>query len=351
MVYDFAVIGAGISGTSVAYELAESGSVALLEAENMPGYHSTGRSAALYTPNFGSPEVCAINKASEAFFLNPPEAFCEVPLLSPRGALTVTTSSDDHCGLVELLKLSSEGSPIYEITKSEALKLAPIIRPEKITAAVFEPAVMDIDVASLHQGYLRAFKQRGGQLLLKHRINSLKYVNGVWRVRADDHSYKARKVINASGAWADQIGALAQAKPIALVPKRRTAIIVKLPGGLDLSAMPLVDFIGGGYMKPEAGRLMVSPGDETPVEPQDIQPDDLEVATLVDWLERLTLVSVDHLEHSWAGLRSFVDDGNPVVKFDDDIENFFWLAGQGGYGIMMAPTLAKRAAKMLMTAD
>lgn len=350
MIYDFIVIGAGISGASVAYELTDCGSVALLEAESLPGYHSTGRSAALYTPNFGSPEVCEINKASESFFLNPPEGFCEAPLLSPRGALTVA-SSEAVSGLSSLLKLSSESSPIYEITTTEALKLAPIIRPEKIAAAVYEPNVMDIDVASLHQGYLRGFKQRGGQLLLKHRVSGLTHRDGSWCVSVGGQAYKGHKLINASGAWADQIGVLAQAKPIGLVPKRRTAIIVDVPDGFDLSAMPLVDFIGGGYMKPEAGKLMVSPGDETPVEPQDIQPDDLEVATLVDWLENSTLVSVDRLGHRWAGLRSFVADGNPVVKFDNDAQNFFWLAGQGGYGIMMAPTLAKRAASMLLQAD
>ncbi len=317
----------------------------------MPGYHSTGRSAALYTPNFGSAEVCAINKASESFFLNPPEAFCEVPLLSPRGALTVSTTDEDYSGLTDLLKLSSHDSPIYEITKAEALKLAPVIRPEKISAAVFEPGVMDIDVASLHQGYLRAFKQRGGKLLLKHRIEDLKFVDGVWHLNTGQQCYKARKVINAAGAWADIVGALAQAKPIGLVPKRRTAIIIDVPEGLDLSAMPLVDFIGGAYMKPDAGKLMVSPGDETPVKPQDIQPDDLEVAKLVDWLERSTLINVDRLAHSWAGLRSFVTDGNPVVKYDNDVQDFFWLAGQGGYGIMMAPTLAKTAARMLLQVD
>jgi len=349
MAYDFIVIGAGISGASVAYELAKSGSVALFEAENTPGYHSTSRSAALFTPNFGTPQVSEINKASKVFFLDPPEGFCEAPLLIPRGALTV--ASNERSGLDDLLKLSSASSPIYEISTEEALKLAPIMRPDKITAAVYEPNVMDIDVASLHQGYLRGFKRRGGELLLKHRINRIERQSDTWSVTSGDRTYKGRKIINAAGAWADQVGELAGAMTIGLVPKRRTAIIVDSPECLDLSAMPLVDFIGGAYLKPEAGKLMVSPGDETPVKPQDIQPDDFEVAVLVDWLESNTLVSVDRVEHSWAGLRSFVADGNPVVKFDNKVADFFWLAGQGGYGIMMAPTLAKRAALQLLSAD
>lgn len=347
MIYDFIVIGAGISGASVAYELAEYGSVALIEAESTPGYHSTGRSAALYTPNFGTPEVCEINKASEAFFLDPPQGFCEAPLLTPRGALTVASENNQN-GLESLLKLASKSSPIYEISKAEALRLAPIIRPEKFISAVYEPNVMDIDVASLHQGYLRGFKQHGGELLVKHRIFSLENQSGFWSLKVADKVFRSRKVVNAAGAWADQVGKLAQAESIGLVPKRRTVIIVDSPEGLDLKAMPLIDFVGGAYLKPEAGKIMVSPGDETPVEPQDIQPDDFEVAVLVDWLERNTLVSVSRLDHSWAGLRSFVADGNPVVRFDRKVPEFFWLAGQGGYGIMMAPTLAKRAAEQLL---
>ena len=178
--------------------------------------------------------------------------------------------------------------------------------------------------------------------------SGLAWRDGSWHVSVGGEIYKGLKIINAAGAWADKVGELAKAQPIGLVPKRRTAIIVKTPNDLELGAMPLVDFIGGGYLKPDAGKLMVSPGDETPVEPQDIQPDDFEIATLLDWLERNTLVTVDRFEHSWAGLRSFVADGNPVVRFDDAAQNFFWLAGQGGYGIMMAPTLAKRAAKLLL---
>ena len=346
MTYDFIVIGAGISGASVAYELAASGSVALVEAESTPGYHSTGRSAALYTPNFGSPEVCAINKASEAFFVEPPEGFCETPLLSPRGALTLSTSEQDD--LSGLLELSSPNSPIYEISIAEALEFAPIVLPDAITAAAYEPNVMDIDVAALHQGYLKGFRRRKGELIVKHRVTGLDHQAGLWHVSVGAEVYRARKLINAAGAWADQVGVLAKAQPIGLVPKRRTAIIVDYPSDLDLSAMPLVDFVGGAYFKPEAGKLMVSPGDETPVEPQDIQPDDLEVAILVDWLERNTTLSVNRLDHSWAGLRSFVADGNPVVRYDDEVSDFFWLAGQGGYGIMMAPTLAKRAANLLL---
>jgi len=348
VIYDFIVIGAGISGASVAYELAGSGSsVLLLEAESTPGYHSTGRSAALYTPNFGTPEVCEINKASGAFFLNPPKGFCDVPLLTPRGALTIA-SSHDQDDLDGLINLSSKSSPIYKISKDEALKLAPIVRPDKVMAAIYEPNVMDIDVASLHQGYLRGFKRRGGVLLNRCRVDRLMHLLGLWTVNTGSGAYQSRSVVNAAGAWADHIGQLAGAKPIGLVPKKRTAIIVDCPKGLELGAMPLVDFIGGAYMKPEAGKLMVSPGDATPVEPQDIQPDDFDIAVLVDWLERHTRVRVNRLEHSWAGLRSFVADGNPVVKFDNEMANFFWLAGQGGYGIMMAPTLAKRAALQLL---
>ncbi len=349
MKYDYLIIGAGISGAAAAYELAQFGSVVLIEAETAPGYHSTGRSAALYTPNFGGAIVRRLNQASGAFFKEPPAGFCEHPLLTPRGLLTVAAPGNED-GLTPLLNLAGTGDEIEKVTAARALELAPLLRPERVTAAAYERGVMDIDVAALHQGYLRGAKRRGGEVICSKRVESLGRPNGQWRVVAGDIVVNGRVIVNAAGAWAGQIGEMAGATSIALVPKRRTAIIVDPPSAVNVDAMPAIDYAGSdAYLKPDAGKIMASPGDQTPTEPQDARPEELDVAVLVDWLERETRVSVRRIAHSWAGLRSFVADETPVVGFDDTVLDFFWLAGQGGYGIMMAPALGRATADLIVS--
>lgn len=344
--YDFAVIGAGISGASVAFELQSRARVVLIEAESQPGYHSTGRSAALYTPNFGPAIVRRINAVGRAFFEAPPDGFAEAPLLSPRGALTLFKPGDE-AELAAFLTNGTERDPIHAIPVAEALRLAPLVRPEMIAAAAFEPGVTDMDVAAIHQGFLRGFRHRGGDIRRAQPVTALTRDGRGWRVTAGGEAISAATVVNAAGAWGDAVAALAGARPVGLVPKRRTALVVDGPEGLDLHGMPLVEFVGDApYLKPDGGRVMASLADETPVEPQDIQPDDLDVATLVEWLETHTRTRVRKAPRPWAGLRSFVADAGPVVGFDPELAGFFWLIGQGGYGIMMAPTLARIAAAL-----
>jgi D-arginine dehydrogenase len=228
--------------------------------------------------------------------------------------------------------------------------LAPLLRADRVAAAAYERGVMDIDVSALHQGYLRGFKQRGGSLVSGKRIGKLEHQGGLWHAAANDATFSARVVINAGGAWADQIGALAGAAGIGLVATRRTAITLDVPPDLDISAMPAVDYAGSdAYFKPDAGRLLASPGDRTAIEPQDVQPDEFDIAVLVDWLEHETTLSVRRIASSWAGLRCFVADEAPVVGFDPVLPNFFWLAGQGGYGIMMAPALGRATAGLVLS--
>ncbi|MGL5116262.1 MAG: NAD(P)/FAD-dependent oxidoreductase [Beijerinckiaceae bacterium] len=349
--FDVVVIGAGISGASAAYALARDFSVLLLEAEAQPGYHSTGRSAALFTPNYGNALVRAINRASEAFLRQPPAGFATHPLLTPRGAITVAGPGEQD-RLQATLSLSTPEHPVMAISAAQALALAPVLRPDRVAAAAHEPGVMDMDVAALHQGYLRGFRQAGGQLLCGTAVSGLSRTDGLWRVRAGDIDITTTFIVNAAGAWADRIGALAGALPISLMPKRRTAIVIDAPEGMVVSHMPSVDFAASdAYLKPEGGRVMASPGDQTPVEPHDVQPDDYEVAVLVDWLETETVLKVRRLSSSWAGLRSFVADEVPVAGFDQQAENFLWLAGQGGYGIMMAPALAEAATCLIREGD
>jgi len=349
MKYDYLIIGAGISGAAAAYELAQSGSVILIEAETSPGYHSTGRSAALFTPKYGGEIVRHLNQASVEFFTNPPLKFCQHPLLTPRGSLVIAAPGEEDA-LAATLNLSSPNNEIELITAARALALAPLLRPQRVAAATFERGVSDIDVAELHQGFLRGLKDRGGLVICDKRIERLERQDGHWQAVAGDSVFSARIIVNAAGAWADQIGQMAGTSSIGLEPRRRTGIIIDAPQAINVEKMPAIDYFStDAYLKPEAGKIMASPGDQTPIEPQDVRPEEYDIAMLVDWLERETLIEVKRIGNSWAGLRSFVADEAPVVGFDDSVPDFFWLAGQGGYGIMMAPALGRAAAGLIVS--
>ncbi len=345
---DFLVIGAGISGAAAAYELAPHGKVIVLEAEAAPGYHSTGRSAALYTKNFGSPTVRAFNRASLPFLSAPPPGFADHPLLSPRGVLTVG-KADQRAQIDEHLALGADDGSIVELSQSEALQRAPFMRAEAVAFAAYEAGVMDMDVAAIHQGFLKGLKARGGVVACDAGVATLERRNGAWRAETRAGAFASPVVVNAAGAWADKVAAMAGARPVGLVPKRRTAIIVELTNGTDTRSWPAVDEVGYGcYCKPETGRVMASPADATPVEPCDVQPEDLDVAIVADWLEKSTHIPVRHIARKWAGLRCFVADDNPVCGFDDEVDGFFfWLCGQGGYGIMMSSSLGRTAASLI----
>jgi len=348
MIFDFLIIGGGIAGASAAYELADHGTVLLLEAEDVTGYHSTGRSAALFTRNFGGPVVRQVNAASEPFFRSPPTGFCDSPLLTPRGSLTVASPGHEDV-LDDLLALSEPGEEITLMDPKEASAMVPFLRPERVARAVFEANVTDIDVATLHLGFIKGAKSRGAVVMTKQPVIALLHQLGAWRVTTAKDSFAGAMIINAAGAWADQIGTMAGARNIGLVPKRRTGIIFNAPDGIPCAGLPAVDFAGfDAYIKPDAGRLMASPGDATPMEPHDVWADDMDIAVLVDWIERETRIKIARIQRSWAGLRSFVADEAPVVGFDAEMPGFFWLAGQGGYGIMMAPALAVLTAELCM---
>ncbi|NND93214.1 MAG: FAD-binding oxidoreductase [Granulosicoccus sp.] len=343
--FDYLIIGAGISGAAAAYELSTHGNVALVDAESRAGYHSTGRSAAMYTPNYGGELIRKICRLSHAFLDSPPADFCSQPILRHRGMMTVASPGQEQA---MALKLAEGGSEYVALDVDQTVVMAPFLRRQNVLGAIYEAAVASIDVDALHQGFLGGMRKRGGTLLLEHGVTGLHRRTDGWVAILEDGQIQAKVVINAAGAWADEIGRMAGAVSIGLVPKRRTAILVDPPEGVDLASVPAIDFMGiNSYIIPNAGQLMVSPGDESPVEPQDIQTDDMEVAVLVDWLENQTSIEVRHLNHEWAGLRSFVSDGAPVVGFDPVADDFFWLAGQGGYGIMMSSSQARATVSLI----
>jgi D-arginine dehydrogenase len=349
---DILIIGAGISGAAAGYVLAVQRRVILVEGEAQPGYHSTGRSAALYEPNFGNATVRAFNRASAAFLKSPPPGFSDQPLLTPRGELSIC-EEDQRAGLDALLSLGGLGvSNVHEISAGEALAMIPILRPEHVRWAAYEPEVMDMDVHAIHRGFLKGFAGRGGRLLCDAPLRRIARKPGGWLVEAGSERFTAGIIVNSAGAWADAVAALADLPPLGLQPKRRTAVILPAPDDLVSRDWPALGFCGeDAYLKPESGRLLASPGDATPVEPQDIQPEELDVALLVDWIERKTTLTVRRIERRWAGLRTFARDGSPVAGEDPLAPGFYWLAGQGGYGIMMSESLGRSLAALLLEGE
>ena len=344
---DYLIVGAGIAGASAGYEMAIQGSVVVLEREDQPGYHSTGRSAALYTENYGPKVIRSLSIASGPFFHRPPEGFSEVPLLHDLGLLFVARK-DQRGAFDELMASCRElTDAIHEVGAREACRKVPVLDPDYVDTAAFDPDSKEMDVNAIHQGFLRGLRARGGEINCNAEALGIERRGDKWHVRTPQDEFVAPVLVNAAGAWADKVAQLAGIQTIGLVPKRRTVIVFDPPQGSDVSGWPLAaDTEEKWYFKREAGRFLGSPADETPVEPQDIQPEEIDIALAAERIERATTMEVGQIVRKWAGLRSFVDDKQPVVGFAPDAEGFFWLAGQGGYGIQTSAALGRVAAAL-----
>jgi len=345
---DILIVGGGIAGASLAATLAadrgDGGGIAVLEGERQPGYHATGRSAAMYIVDYGPPVIRALTQASGPFFHDPPAGFSDHPLLTPRGILAFTAPGEDAAFEAEL----AASHTLREMSADAALDRCPALLREVVGRAAAADAAEEIDVAALHQGYLAQFKKLGGQLAAGTEIEAIERTGGRWRVHTTAGSWTATTLVNAAGAWVDGIAAMAGARRLGFTPKQRSAIVVDTEPSAEGAAWPMVVDLGGSfYFKPESGRLLVSPADATPTDPGDVRPDELDVAVAADRLERHTNLSVRRIAQSWAGLRTFAPDGAPVIGPDPRAEGFFWLAGQGGYGIQTAPAAARIAADLL----
>lgn len=346
--FDVAIIGAGIAGASVAAELAPRLRVLLVEMEEQPGYHTTGRSAALFSETYGPAPVRALTRASRAFYEAPGEGFGDQPLLSSRGVLFL--AREDQLGALEAINVELGELPGKKLLDADETRaLLPLLRDGYAAASIHDRSASDIDVNALHQGYLRRFRAAGGTIVTDRMVTGLDRVGGRWQIETNRGEFSATAVVNAAGAWADKVGEIAGTEPIGLVPKRRTALIVAAPEGTDPDPWPMaVGVEEDYYLKPDAGRLLISPADETPSEPCDAQPDELDVAICVDRIQTAFNIEIRRIENRWAGLRSFVLDKVPVCGFDPGRPGFFWFAGQGGYGIQMAPALAAAAACLIL---
>ncbi|WP_339440505.1 FAD-dependent oxidoreductase [Pseudomonas proteolytica] len=348
--FDFAIIGGGIAGASLAYRLAGEASVVVLERESQPGYHATGRSAAMFMEAYGTAQIQALTRASRAFYEQPPAGFTEHALLEPRGCLYV--ASHEQQALLHKTFDSHQASAanVALIDREQALALVPCLRPEVIAGAMLETEARDLDVHALHQGFLRAMRRAGGVLQCDAQLSSATRQGRHWLLTlADGRQLHARNLVNAAGAWADEVAQQCGVAPIGLQPCRRTAFTFDGPEGLDFANWPAVIGIDESfYFKPDAGQLLGSPANADPVPPQDVMPEELDIATGIYHIEAATSLSIRRPRHSWAGLRSFVPDGDLVVGWDERCEGFFWLAAQGGYGIQSAAGVSQLACALLL---
>lgn len=341
---DIIVIGGGIAGTSAAAMLARDAAVLLIEAEPQLGYHATGRSAAIFIRNYGNDVLRALNAAS-APVLRAPGEISDRSFLSPRGEMLI--AGENEMSALEAYAKGATGLDL--LTAAEAVDLVPILRPERIAGAIIERDAQDIDVDRMLQGYARLLRDRGGKTVMGAAVTGLTRSNGSWQVSTATGEWSAPIVVNAAGAWADTVASMAGLAPIRLVPMRRSAVLLNAPVGYQIDDWPLfASAAESWYAKPDAGRLLVSPADEDPVEPHDAWPDDLVLAEGLHRFEQAVTIPITRPTHSWAGLRSFTADRTPVVGFDPSTSGFFWLAGQGGYGVQTAPALAAICAALCL---
>ncbi|MDE0239959.1 MAG: FAD-binding oxidoreductase [bacterium] len=347
--FDVIIIGAGVVGASLAWRLAPSARVVVVEAEDQPGYHSTGRSAAHYTDVIGGGVVQALSAATRPFLEDPPPGFTDVTLIRRRPVLLLLGTETRNAAFTRHGLSHVIGHQLFELDREECLERCPVLKPEMIESGLWEPAAGDIDVHAIHGAYLRAARASGASMLLNAPVSGMERRSGVWHVSVPGRTLEAPIVANCAGAWGDVVGRMAGAAPVGLVPKRRTAFTFRGPDGMDHGAWPLVADDGESfYFKPEAGLILGSLADEQPSEPCDAAPEELDLALAAHRIMEWTTLDIRRMESRWAGLRSFVPDRLPVTGFDPACEGFFWNVGQGGAGIQTSTGLSAYAAAVML---
>ncbi|MEM7728318.1 MAG: FAD-binding oxidoreductase [Pseudomonadota bacterium] len=345
---DIAIIGGGIAGASLAAHIAPDASVALLEREDHAGYHASGRSAAAAIGSYGNDTVKTLSAESIDFYNNPPDGFAQAPIFIQRSLLMIAGP-----GNIDALEGFKAQSPALEsVSVERAVELAPILSPDFVQGAAVEQGCGDLDVDVLLQAYLSRARQHGASVNLGSEVLSLHRNEGAWDLRTTTGPLRAKTVVNAAGAWADQIASVAGATPLALSPLRRTALTLDIGDWEGLEHWPLViEATESFYFRPDAGKLLVSGANEDPSVPCDAQPEELDIAIAMDRFHKATTLDVRRVEHSWAGLRTFAPDRSPVAGWDPRCPGFFWYAGQGGYGVQMAEGLARLGCDILLEKD
>lgn len=353
---EYIIIGGGIAGASAGYELSKRGKVIILEKENQPGYHTTGRSSAIFQKSYqkGDPLLHKLVMASEDFLSHPPAGFTPHKLLKPRPMIYIASRENQEILDEVYDRLCKIDVAARFINAAEATALLPVLAPDYHHRALYEDGIADIDVNALHEGYLRAMKSAGGEIITKAEVTGLTRQDGKWQVASTQGKFEAPIIINAAGAWVDEIAHLAGLSPINIQPLRRTVIMVSLPEK-DMPQTPpiddwplVMDYAEGYYFKPDSGKILMTPGDEKLSPPADVQPEEIDIAYGAHYLESATTLKVHKIDHSWAGLRNHVADGHPVVGFDAEKPGFFWLAAQGGFGIKTSPAMGRITASLIL---
>ncbi len=345
--FDVLVIGAGIAGASVAFFLAPHVRVGLLERESQPGYHTTGRSAAMFMESYGPAQVRALTRASRAFLATPVNG--ESPLISPRGALYIARAEQAEALRALHERLRSEGTQAQLLDTAAARARVPVLRSEAAALALLDDDACDIDVDRLHQHFLRGARRQGAILVCDADVRGIAFAQGRWSVSTSTQRFMAPLLVNAAGAWADVVAALAGAVPLGLQPYRRSAFTFAAPAGVDVRGWPCVASVDESfYFKPDAGVLLGSPANADPVAAHDVVAEELDIATGIQRIEENTTLAIRRPLRTWAGLRSFVPDGALVGGFDDAVPALFWCCGQGGYGIQTSPAMGEACAVRLL---
>lgn len=340
MSFDIAIVGAGMAGASLAAAVAGEASVLLLEAEDQPGYHSTGRSAAFWAESYGGPKVQPLTTASGPFL-------AAQGFLKPRGALYLA-QAERRDAFVRMEAELGGRVELQRVPRPELNRMVPGLR-EDWTEGLLEPSCSDIDVAALHAFYLKKARRAGGRLMTSAGVRRLERREGRWSLETSAGGFEAEILVNAAGAWADEVAQLAGARTIGIRPYRRTLVQLRVEPLVPTELPLVIDAAGRFYFKPEAGgRLWLSPHDETPCAPADCGAEELDVAVAIDRLQQVVDWRIERVERSWAGLRSFAPDRLPVYGFAPETPGFFWFAGQGGFGIQTAPAAAELGAALLL---
>ena len=341
---DILIIGGGIAGLSAAAALAGHAKVIVLEAEETVGYHSSGRSATMLHYALGDPQVRALTLASRGFFEEPPEGFSEVPL-GARASVLVHAREDELEALDALEAAIAPFADLERVGEERIAELCPVLRTGEggAVAAVHDPNAIRLDSDALLQGHARALRRSGGSLVTGARAAAISRSGDEWQVETErGGSFGAPILVNAAGSWADSVAAMAGLGQLGLTPLKRTIITFDAPAGIDPSGWPFTKTVGDElYFAPESGRLFASPMDEVPTGPCDAQPDEYEVALAAWRMEERTTMKVERIHSRWAGIRTFAPDRHVVAGFDPRAEGFFWLAGQGGFGLQTSPVMAR----------
>ena len=342
------IVGGGIAGASIGYELAEDRSVGLVEMEATLAYHTTGRSVATFLESYGGRTIRLLTTASRAFMEDPPTGFTR-PLLKPLPLIWMVPHGqldDLHAMRDSVIELVPD---MRTLSADEVVETTKVTRPDWVAGGLLEPGASEIDVAALHGGYVGGMRARGGEIHTSAGVVQMVRGADRWQVTdAAGTTYEAPVVVNAAGSWCDVVAGIAGATPVGIHPLRRTVFTIGPPAGIDPHTIPLVaDVAGTFYLKPEGPQILCSPADEVPSEPCDARPDEVDIAKAIDVINDATILDIRHVRSSWAGLRNFVADRSPVACYDDRLDGFFWFVGQGGYGIQISPALARAGASLV----